>query len=399
MTTDTTRLLNAPWDKITVSSLVEAAATRAPRRVFLRDCPQRLAWNGVEPRELTFETFQRAALFLASQLRTLGVQPGDTVLLMLPSSVEGPLAFAGTLMAGAIPAIVPADEKIDTLRAMAERSEATAIITVNRIGDIKLGEKARQVAARLISIRCVAGFGFDLPDGIVSLEGWSEEDVMPLSPQAVRQDRPALVTFGRKDGSICAFRRTEAQLIAEMLLATTLAAPSEESGIVSLMQPGSSASIAAGFLLALQAKTPLALVGPYDTSALAEALQRQPGAILLAPDHFIARLQKDGPTSGIAGRISMCLAISHIPGPEAVIPASGSASGPVLIDFEEHGLIGLKSWPRDGKLEIDDRPTHPLAGLIPDDQPYLGFDEGIVTGFGAAEILRRPASSSAGKAA
>lgn len=391
MTTDTTRLLNAPWDTITVSSLVEAAARRAPRRVFLRDCPRRLAWNGVEPRELTFETFQRSALFLAAQLRTLGVQPGDAVLLMLPNSVEAPLALVGTLMAGAVPAIAPADEKVDTLRAMAERSEATAIITMNRIGDIKLGEKARQVAARLISIRCVAGFGLDLPDGIVSLEGWSEEDVMPLAPQGTRQDSPALITFGRKEGAICAFRRTEGQIVADMLLATALAAPTEESGIISLMQPGSATSVAAGFLLALQANAPLALIGPYETPALAEALERQPGALLLAPDHFIAQARKDSPFSG--------LAISHVSGPMDTIPKPGPVSGPVLIDFEEHGLAGLRSWPHDGKLNMDKHVPHALDGLIPADGPYLSFAGEAVAGFGAAEILRRPASSSAGKAA
>ncbi len=391
MTTDTPRFLNAPWDKITVASLVEAAAARVPKQVFLRDCPHRLAWNGVEPRELTFETFHRSTLFLAAQLRTLGVQPGDCVLLMLPNSVETPLALVGTLMAGAVPAIAPADEKVDTLRAMAERCEASAILTVNRIGDIKLGEKARQVAARLINIRCVAGFGFDLPDGIVSLEGWSEEDVMPLTPQTARQDAPALITFARKDGAICAFRRTEAQVVADMLLATTLATPTEESGIVSLMQPGCSASVAAGFLLALQAKVTLALVGPYEAPALAKALERQPGALLLAPDHFMAQLPKDASASG--------LAIGHASSPKATIMKPGPISTPLLIDFEEHGLAGLRIWPPDGKLGIAEQVSHPLDGLISAGQPFLSFESDAVTGFGAAEVLSRPGGSSAGKAA
>lgn len=391
MTTDTTRLLNAPWDKITVAGLVEAAAARAPRQVFLRDCPQRFAWNGVEPRELTFETFDRSAQFLAAQLRTLGVQPGDCVLLMLPNSVEMPLALVGTLMAGAVPAIAPAEEKVDTLRAMAERCEASAILTMNRIGDIKLGEKARQVAARLINIRCVAGFGFDLPDGIVSLEGWSEEDVMPLAVRSARQDTPALITFARKDGAVCAFRRTEAQLVADMLVTTTLAAPTEEGGIVSLMQPGSATSVAAGFMLALQTRAPLALVGPYEAPALTEALARQPGALLLAPDHFIAQLTKGLSASG--------LAVSHVADPEAAIPSPGPVSMPVLVDFDEHGLVGLRNWPDDGKLGIAGQIFHPLEGLIPPGQPYLDFDGESITGFGAAEVLRRSGGSAAGKAA
>ena len=399
MTTDTTRLLNAPWDKITLSGLVEAAVARSPKQVFLRDCPRRLDWNGVEPRELTFETFQRSALFLAAQLRTLGVEPGDTVFLMLPNSVETPLALTATLMAGAVPAIAPADEKVDTLRAMAERCGATAIVTMNRVGDILLGEKARQVAAKLMNIRCVAGFGFDLPDGIVSLEGWSEEDVMSLAPREPRQDEPALITFAREDGAICACRRSQAQLVAEMLLATTLAAPTETGGIVSLMQPGSAASLAAGFLLALQTRVPLTLIGPYETPAVAEALARQPSAVLLAPDHFVA-----GPAGQFAKQVSTCLAIAHIAvahatGPGASILKPGAVSGPLIVEFEERGLAALPEWPRQGKLALGNGFAHPLADLIPGGQVYLGFEDGAVTGFGAAEILRRAKEASAGKAA
>lgn len=398
MTTDTTRLLNAPWDTITLASLVRTAAAAAPKRVFLRDCPRRLEWNGVEARELTFETFQRSALFLAAQLRTLGVQPGDSLLLMLPNSVELPLALAAARMAGAVPAIAPAEEKVDTLRAMAERCEATAILTMSRIGDISLGEKARQVAARLMNIRCVAGFGFDLPDGIVSLEGWSEEDVVPFVPSEDGQDSAALVTFARAEGAVCACRRTEGQLIGDMLLATALVAP-PENGMISLMQPGSAASVAAGFLLALQAKVPLTLIGPYERPALTEALVRQPGAFLLAPDHFIAQLRKDDPASALAGALPTSIAITHIAGPNAMILPPGPASGPVLIDFEERGLFGLRTWPHDGVLSLSESLNHPLDGVIAGGQPYLTFEGGDLTGFAAADVLRRQSGSSAGKAA
>lgn len=398
MTTDTTRLLNAPWDTITLSSLVGMAAAAAPKRVFLRDCPRRLEWNGVEARELTFETFERSALFLAAQLRTLGVQPGDTLLLMLPNSVELPLALVAARMAGAVPAIAPAEEKVDTLRAMAERCEATAILTMDRIGDIKLGEKARQVAARLMNIRCVAGFGFDLPDGIVSLEGWSEEDVVPIVPSEDGQDSTALVTFARAEGAICACRRTEGQIIGDMLLAKTLVTPAE-SGMISLMQPGSAASVAAGFLLALQAKVPLTLIGPYEQQALSEALMRQPGALLLAPDHFIAQLMKDDPASALAGVLPTSVAIMHVAGPKATILRPGPASGAVLINFEERGIFGLQTWPQDGVLSLSDALDHLLEGVLTGKQPYLVFDGDDLTGFGAAIVLRRQSGSSAGKAA
>ena len=143
--------LSEPWDQLTLQSLASRGAMTSPARVFMRDCPEREAWNDVEPRTLTFDAFFKATNFLAAQLKTLGVEAGDRVLILLPNIVETSISILACHLVGALPAIVPADERVDSLRVAAERCEATTLLTTARVGEIALGEKARQVAAKVLS--------------------------------------------------------------------------------------------------------------------------------------------------------------------------------------------------------------------------------------------------------
>jgi acyl-CoA synthetase (AMP-forming)/AMP-acid ligase II len=394
------QFLQAPWDKVTLQSLARDAAAEAPGRIFLRDCPAREGWNGVEPRSLTFDAFFKAAGFLASQLHTLGVEQGHRVLLLLPNSVELAISILGCQLAGAIPAIAPVDEKVDTLRAMAERCEAAAILTTARIGEIAAGEKARQVAAKVMAIRSVGGFGFDLPDGIVSLEGWSEEDVMPAGPIERDPGETGLITFTRADGAVCAVLRTEAQMIAEALAIGSVLPIDAHRSLVSLMQPGAAASVIAGFVLPLLAQASVHLVGPYESPALAQVIAAEPTAHLLAPDHFSAQLRRDSLGPGMLESLAGILAITRSTGLASAILAPGPLSGALLVDFEERGLMPLPVWPKDGKLVMSARFGHPVAGVLPPGEALLVWDtEAGWSGFGAARVIRRGDNQTAGRAA
>ena len=240
-----------PWGSLTLQLLVEKAAVESPARVFMRDCPLRERWNDIEPRQLTHDTFLRSTLFLAAQLRALGIQPLERVLLMLPNCVESYLSVVACQLVGAVPCLAPIDESVDVLRTCAERVEAAVVLTCARVGEMALGEKARLVAAKALCVRGIAGFGFNLVDGIVSLEGWSEEDVDPL-PEITRQQKDkALITFSREPEGVVALLRTEGQLIAEALALSSVLRLDGRRGLVSLMQPGASCTLAANLTLPL----------------------------------------------------------------------------------------------------------------------------------------------------
>lgn len=393
-----------PWDKLTLLSLMDRAAAEHPVRVFLRDCPHREQWNGVEPRELTSDAFAKGARFLAAQLKTLGIEPGGRILLLLPNIVEVPLAILACHLAGAVPAIAPIDERVDMLRAAAERANAAMILTTGRVGDIAIGEKARQIAAKVMHVRCVAGFGFDLPDGVVSLEGWSDEDILPLPELGRQQDADGLITFTRQNGSVDAALRTEGQLVAEALALGSVMRLDGRRGLISLMHPGSAVSIAASLTLPLYAGASVRLIGPYDSVALAGAFEAEPGAFLYCPDHFAAQLTASSLGPNRLKNHAGILALVRTGVPDATVLPPGVLGGSLVVDFDEAGVMTTMSWPKDGKLRLPQQFAHPMEGVLPEGSLMLEFQpdgkaEPGWAGFGAARMIRRADGHSKGKAA
>ncbi|OYU50208.1 MAG: hypothetical protein CFE31_01190 [Rhizobiales bacterium PAR1] len=389
-----------PWDQLTLKALAMRGAMTSPARVFMRDCPAREAWNGVEPRTLTFDAFYKAAHFLGAQIRTLGVQPGERVLILLPNTVEAPISILACQLAGAVPAMAAADERAEVLRAAAERCGATMVITTGRVVDLALGEKARQVAAKVMSVRCIAGFGLGLPEGIVSLEGWSEEDIDELPERDRHQSQPGLMTFGREGSSLCAFLRTEGQMVAEALAISSVLRLDGRRGLISLMHPAAAATIAASLLLPLHAGASVRLVGPYDGQTLADVLDADPTAFVFGPDHFMAQLNPDSFGDGRLGNVAGLLALTRIETPDAKILSAGKMDAALLIDFIERGIMTSLKWPRDGKLTLPAIYPHPMESVLPEGTVMLAHEVGAngpnFTGFGAAAIIRR---EEAGKAA
>lgn len=393
--------LAEPWGALTVSALAEKAAQERPARVFIRDCPNREAWNGVEPRALTTDAFLRNARFLAGQMRTLGLMPGEAVLMLLPNLVEAPMAILAAHLAGAVPAVAPVDESPDMLRAAAERCDAAMILTTGRVGDLALGEKARQVAAKVMSVRVVAGFGFDLPEGIVSLEGWSDDEVAPLAEATRKPGDIGLVTFARQAGGLVAAERLERQMIAEALALAPVLRLDGRRGIISLMHPGAAASVAAALTLPLHAGADIRLVGPYETGALISALKAEPDAFLYCPDHFAAWLAAEQLGPDVLRNLSGLLALARVSGREGAVPPCTIPEARLIADFDERGLVPLARWPKDGRLALPARIEHPMQDLLPEGTALLEIPEEAgapLGGFGAARIIQR-GMAPAGKAA
>src|SRR5260370_10071480 len=73
---------------------------------------------------LTFAQLYERAQTVAAELAQRGVAPGDTVAVMLPTSQEFFLSFAGILLAGAIPLPVYPPFHADQIEEYAERQTA-----------------------------------------------------------------------------------------------------------------------------------------------------------------------------------------------------------------------------------------------------------------------------------
>lgn len=387
-----------PWDRFSVASLVTGAAAGNPHGGFIADCPERLAWNGAEPRRLTFGEFHRRANFFGAQLVAMGLKPGERVMILLPNSVDWAVSVIGCLIAGFVPALAAIDESVEALRGAAERAGIAAIVTTDRVETLPVAEKARQVAARAMCVRMIAGFGAQLPEGVTPFDGWSEEDVSALPAQIQgRQSAEALITFALDGGALSPLVRSEGQLIADAL-ALAAAAPVERAQpLVSLLQPGSAVQLAAGLLLPLFVGADLRLVGPFSEARFAATMAAAPRAVLLAPGRFLVDLADAGaelpfpaPMRGIAlVRPASAEAMRELPGPVTW-----------CLDLDGRGLLIRADWPEAGLAGFVGRHAHPMDNVLPAGEAYIALEPTpsnpfALSGFGVARPLARPSTANA----
>lgn len=124
-----------------VTARVEALVTA---RHELPPHPRLTFLNGTQTEHLSFDDlFQRAAAY-ADALQQDGLQPGDRILLALPTSVELAVAFVGAMLAGGVPCVLPAFE--------GARSQADLLQHCMQVGE--------QLDARLL---VVAPGSFQIP--------------------------------------------------------------------------------------------------------------------------------------------------------------------------------------------------------------------------------------------
>lgn len=385
--------LKSPWDRVSIAGLASGAAASHGARIFLTDCPDRLIWNGDDARTLSFLEFNRQALFFGAQMMTLGLPPGARLLLMLPNMAELAIAIIGARAAGMVPAIAPVEEGVDALRGAAERIGAQAIVTTARCEDIRLGERARQVAAKLLEIRCVAGFGFGLPDGVVPLDGWAEEDALPLAaPVPVRQDKEAVITFAQADGTLAAYLRSEAQIVADALAFAARARLGREAGVIATLQPGSAAALITGLIVPLFLGMPVQLLGPYRRSRFNAVLARQPEAAIIAPGAIIAALAGEWEEAG--GSKPRHSLVSVRRPAEPVVAASGAPVDIPLFDAKEAGLLPLGVWPAEGEAALEGTHMHPMDDILPEDSALISLRNGpdglsVSGGFCEPRVIQR----------
>jgi acyl-CoA synthetase (AMP-forming)/AMP-acid ligase II len=394
----TRTVLAEPWNRLTVTGLAQGAAAANPARAFMADCPAREEWEGNSPRRLSFGDFKRECDFFASQIETLGLVPGNRALILLPNIVEAAIAVVGCMSAGITPALAPIEESVETLRIAAERIHAAAIITNARCEDIRPGDIARQIAARVISVRCVAGFGRGLPEGVIPLDGWSEQDLDPNPNRPARhQDQEGLITFSNGANGLIAHIRSEAQVIADALAVATRHKLARDCALVSTMHLAGSAALAAALLVPLFLGAPVKLVGPFKASRLRAALEEASAATLLCPASLVPLIREAQGHEKVLTALGSILCIIR-PGQE-IEPTGASPPLSPLFDLFEQCLLAPIELPECVE-ELMGPHVHPMDSVLEPGQPYLllsrGDDEIIrAYGFSAAEPLGRQDATSA----
>ena len=176
MQTSLPRLI-APWNALTLSKLLESAARSRGDDIAYIDAHDTQNWLHRSACGYNYRDLAQAARNFARKLITMGLKRGDTVMLVLPNAVEFPIAAYGAMMVGIVPVLASITYTPEKLRQIAELSDAKAIITIAKIGDVELASTMRSIALQVYSIKAIASFGADLPEGVIALDSWEEADL------------------------------------------------------------------------------------------------------------------------------------------------------------------------------------------------------------------------------
>ncbi|MEV0597898.1 AMP-binding protein [Streptomyces sp. NPDC050315] len=106
------------YPSVDVGAVLAGAAHHYPHRLAVRD----------GERTLTFAQLHDQAMHFARGLREYGIGPGDTVLLLLPNTLWFPVAYWGTLYAGAVVSPANPAQPAAALATQIEDSGARAVI-------------------------------------------------------------------------------------------------------------------------------------------------------------------------------------------------------------------------------------------------------------------------------
>jgi cyclohexanecarboxylate-CoA ligase len=143
------------WGHDTLHGLLAKHARERPAALALKDQPNRMELTGDAALSLSWSELDRASEALAIQLQELGVRAEDPLIVQLPNVVELAVTYYAASKLGAIVSPIPVQYSSHELQMMAAALGARTVITMERLRDTRLAERAQ---AALPGLR-VASFG------------------------------------------------------------------------------------------------------------------------------------------------------------------------------------------------------------------------------------------------
>jgi acyl-CoA synthetase (AMP-forming)/AMP-acid ligase II len=305
---------NADGDRSTLDDLFRRAGVRRSDGLALSD-PQR---------NLTYAHADRAISAFAARLRSLGLSTDAVVATQLPNTVDSVVAFLGILRAGMIAAPLPLLWREQEMSAALSKAGAKAIVTYGALAEV-----AMQVAAKLFPIRAVAGFGPDLPDGVVSLDDVFAEggDYFQPSPRPGNAAAHiAAITFDITADGIMPVARSHGELIAGGRAVFPEDGIADDAAILSTIPLSSFAGIALTCVPWMLGGGTLALHHGFDPAAFNDQCHEQEASAVVLPGPALTALVD----AGLLDNIKTILALWRTP--EALASATPWQGKAALVD-------------------------------------------------------------------
>ncbi len=223
--------------------LTTAVGARPARRSF-SDSPDISSWSDLRPKSTSVAELGALVERFARQVATLGLKPGDPVLVAMPNCVDGVAALLGLICAGYVPCPVSVVASPSEMVEAAQAISAKAIVTVNRYATLAPSETARVAASRYYGIRFICAFGPGAPQGVVTLDDWQDSELSREPLPRTASSQAAIITFDRTPQGLQPHARSHAQVISDALALSATSGLTSRGSIITTFAPVS----AAGFI-------------------------------------------------------------------------------------------------------------------------------------------------------
>jgi acyl-CoA synthetase (AMP-forming)/AMP-acid ligase II len=274
----------------TLDGLFQRILARQPDAMALLDPLNKPRITGQAPRRMTFAQADQAIAALAAHFVEAGLPVNSVVGVQLPNTVEFMLTVLAAHRAGLIVALLPQLWRQAELTAALNRTGARAIVTSAKIDGVNHADLAMNAAAEAFSIRHVAGFGDDLPEGMASLDQALRSGSSSDRPIVQDGRRAALISFDVTSDGLRAVPRTHLNLIAGGLAVFLESRIPQGARLMSAFAPSSFAGFTSSLLLWLLSGGTLALHHPFDGEALERQINADACDTLVSPAPMALRL-------------------------------------------------------------------------------------------------------------
>jgi hypothetical protein len=276
----------------TLDVLFQRILARRPDALALVDPPNKQRITGQAPRQLTYAEADRAISALAAHFGEAGLPSHSVIAVQLPNTIEFMLTVLAAHRAGLVVAVFPQLWRQAELVSALNRTSARAIVTTGKIDGVLHSDLAMNAAAEVFSIRHVAGFGNDLPEGMASLDQAMARNAHPTRHVIQDGRKAAVISFDVTADGFRAVPRPHLSLIAGALAVSLEADIPQGASIMSAFAPGSFAGLSASMVTWLLSGGTLVLHHPFDEELLERESASQRCDTLIAPAQLALRLDE-----------------------------------------------------------------------------------------------------------
>jgi len=285
----------------TLDGLFRRVLARQPDALALVDPLNKPRITDQPPKRLTFAQADRAITALSAHFIEAGLPNNSVIAVQLPNTVEFMLTVLAAHRAGLVVALLPLLWRQAEVTVALNRTGARAIVTAERIDGVIHADLAMNAAAEAFSIRHVCGFGYDLPEGMASLDHAMAGE--STTSRAVTQDgrRAAIISFDVTAEGFRAVPRTHLNLIAGGLALSLESDLPQGANVMSAFTPCSFAGLTSSLVVWLLSGGTLVLHHPFDGDALEQQINESSCDVLIAPAQLALRLAETDMASRLPG--------------------------------------------------------------------------------------------------